>query len=242
MTAGDALSQALQSLVDGSPLSTIGFIFALSLVPMVLLSVTSFVKLSVVFGLLRNAIGAQQIPSSAITSLLSLVLTLHVMRPVAVEAAARIRPLLERNSGRTSISTLLPPILEAASAPLLEFLSAHSRAEERLFFLRPERSQGSITEQDKGCFADPAHRCLIPGEGFFTLIPAFVLSELRAAFSFGFVLFLPFLVIDLVVANFLVGVGMTMVSPVTISLPVKILVFVVSDAWFRICRSLVLSY
>jgi type III secretion protein R len=229
--------------MQGSPLPALLFVSALALVPFLLLSVTSFIKLSVVFGILRNALGAQQIPSAAVTSLLCLVLTLQIMNPVAHDVYERALPFFRQNISDKDavIEKTLVPLVQSASEPVLLFLLRNSRLEERLFFLHPSSSSQAVTVPTAACPAGQT-LCLLPGEGFFSLVPSFVLTELRSAFALGFLLFLPFVVIDIVVANLLVGVGMTMVSPMTLSLPLKILVFVGCDAWFLLCRSLVLGY
>lgn len=206
------------------PLFTLGVFLLLAVLPFLILSVTSFMKLSVVFGILRNAIGAQQVPSSAITSLLAFVLTLHVMAPVGGEMKSAWQEgqgLAVRDLGELQLSDLqrMGEKLKVATAPLLKFLEKHSRQKERAFFSQ-----------------------LAEGESFFTLLPAFIISELTEAFAIGFAIFLPFLILDLVVANILVGLGMVMVTPAVVSLPFKIILFVLVDGWFLLCRGLVLGY
>lgn len=214
------------------PLLTLGVFLLLAVLPFIILSVTSFIKLSVVFGILRNAIGAQQVPSSAITSLLAFVLTLHVMAPVGVEiksaweegtVSREKKPEIPavKDLGTLQVADLLPlgDKLKRVGAPLLRFLEKHSRQKERTFFSG-----------------------LAEGESFFTLLPAFIISELTEAFAIGFAVFLPFLILDLVVANILVGLGMVMVTPAVVSLPFKIILFVLVDGWFLLCRGLVLGY
>ena len=240
MNLTELLGAQAGAILDGSPLSALLLMLLLGLIPFALLSVTSFVKLSVVFGILRSALGAQQIPSAAVTSLLSLVLTLHIMSPVASEVAAKAEVALSGGGAKKNAigAAKIFAALSAGREPLQNFLARNSRFDERVFFIHPGESSALKIE----CADGQESACLLPGEGFMSLIPAFVLSELHAAFAAGFILFLPFLVIDLFVANLLVGVGMTMVSPITISLPLKILAFVCCDAWFALCRSLVLSY
>ena len=256
----------------GNPLLLTLLFSATALIPFLLLSVTSFVKISVVLNVLRSAVGAGQFPSAALVTVISLVLTLHIMAPVARESLhlssevwARQLPSTDRktvagNSGgeHTVSLPIIAAVVEAGSIPLRDFLQKHSRWEERTFFAlltfenkdRPaaEQQQLRLPEAARLCQpgapapAGSGPNCQVPGESFFTLMPAFVLSELRQAFAIGFLIYLPFLVVDLVVANILVGMGMMMVSPATISLPLKLMLFVAADGWFLLCRSLVLAY
>ena len=218
-----------------NPIFMVAVFIGLALVPFLALALTSFIKLSVVFGILRNALGAQQIPSGAVVSLLSLVLTLHIMAPLGEEIAGLLGESALFAEEKLEISDLGSAVSTAA-IPLEGFLRKHSNSRERLFFagLRTETPQEELNCDDE--------QCIPPGESFFTLVPSFVLSELSEAFAIGFTLFLPFLIVDLVIANLLVGLGMMMVSPVTISLPFKIILFVLCDGWFLLARGLVLGY
>ena len=246
--SGSVIDQSWFGAVAPTPLPLILIAVALSLVPVALICTTSFLKLSIVFGILRNALGAQQIPSSALISALCLVLTIHIMRPVISEM---VKSSSEPNSREiASETTTKPPREQPKEAnrftttelialgkrilpPIETFLRKHSRLKERIFF-----AQGQHSAPNDG----PSTQNEIVGENFLTLLPAFILSEMQGAFLIGLFVFLPFLVIDLVVATILVAMGMNMVSPMTISLPLKIAVFVASDAWFLLCRSLVLHY
>lgn len=231
---------------SSNPAVIVLLMLCLALVPFFILAFTSFVKLNVVFGILRNALGAQQVPSGAVTSLLSLVLTLQIMAPVIRESMANSSAVLDRLSqgtrapthsrqvstgGGARASDLLPMLgaVRAGAEPFSAFLAKHAGQRERAFFC--DMSRGSSS-------AEPIGR----QESIFTLLPAFLISELHEAFAIGFLVYLPFLVVDLVVANILVGLGMLMVSPVSVSLPFKILLFVGCDGWFLLCRSLMLGY
>lgn len=248
-------SSATLPIMDlAGPMPLLASLAILALVPLFLMAVTSFVKVSVVFGILRNAIGAQQIPSTAITSILALVLTMHIMAPVFNQVWQKAEPLLASDASgkKKSIGEIatLKRVFAAGSEPLLEFLARHSGEEERLFFLNSAQAANNNQPANSQVVSDPAVNCqnnssticLASGEGLMTLIPAFVISELREAFAIGFSLFLPFLIIDLVVANLLVGTGLTMLTPMTIALPLKIILFVLTNAWFLLCKSLVLGY
>ncbi len=220
-----------------NPVILTGFFVAMALLPFAMLALTSFIKLSVVFGLLRNAIGAQQVPSAAITTLLAFALTLHIMSPVAGDAVSAVKELVItediQNKDKINISTILLGI-EKAIVPFEDFLRLHSGTDERVFFASKTKVETEIICKEK--------ECAPKGENIFSLVPAFVVSELREAFAIGFVVFLPFLVVDLVVANLLVGMGMMMVSPISIALPFKIILFVLCDGWFLLSRGLVLGY
>ena len=223
------------SLGDSNPLS-LGFLLViLALFPLLVLSLTSFIKLSIVFSILRSAIGGGQFPSGAVTALLALVLTLHIMAPVASRCLGQLSQAKITNTDLLSLGRSLAP----CAFPLMEFLRNNTRAEERVFF-------AELTNQRIGSSsalsAPVSSTGGIYGESFFTLVPAFLLSELRSAFAIGFTLFLPFLVIDIVIANILSALGMMMVSPLSVSLPFKVLLFVVTDGWMLLCRALVLSY
>jgi len=251
-----------------NPLFYVFAMMAMSLLPFLLLSLTSFIKISVVLSILRNALGAGQLPSAAISSLLAFVLSMHIMTPLIQEIIIGVQSQPEALRKVTRDLRQVTTLYKAGSKPLLTFLRKHSRAEERNFFARLAEIQKTQSNMKKKQGAQQTNsrnpelllkelhlsrvctkpdaannlECEIPGETILTLIPAFVLSELREAFAIGFTIFLPFLVIDLVVANMLVGLGMMMVSPVSISLPFKILLFVACDGWFLLCRSLVLGY
>jgi type III secretion protein R len=221
-------------LTSSNPLMYIIVIFSLALVPFLLLSVTSFIKLSIVFGILKNAIGAGQVPSGAIIALISIVLTMHIMSPVAKEVKERINVTLaaDTEAGKSFDKITLADLsryAEVAAHPIKEFLKKNAKPRERLFFagMQSEGSHDNLLEEN---------------ENFFSLLPAFIISELHEGFAIGFSLFLPFLILDLVIANLLVGLGMMMVSPVVISLPFKIVLFVICDGWFLLSQGLVLGY
>ncbi len=227
----------LTSFTPGSALVTVVLI---ALAPFFAVMVTSFTKIVVVLTLLRNALGLQQVPPNVVLNGMALILTVYVMYPTLqdMNAAARGQVVEGRMEGDDLIQ---PSPLESeanifttadrAKEPLRKFLMKHSDPRERAFFLKtqqrisgPERA-GSISESD-----------------FIVVIPAFVVRELTIAFQIGFLIFLPFLIIDLVISNILMAMGMMMLSPVTISLPFKILLFVMVDGWVKLSHGLVLSY
>jgi type III secretion protein R len=207
---------------------------ALSLVPFVLMMVTSFVKISVVLSIVRSALGTQQIPPTQVITGLGIILTVYIMAPVgqAMYRASEVDILAKGPSLLSSES--VGNLLEAANKskePLRDFLNKKITAKDRALFynlakkMRAPEDRKDLTERD-----------------FMIIVPAFVVSELKEAFQIGFLLFVPFIVIDMVVANILLALGMQMLSPTTISMPFKLLLFVVVDGWYLIAKGLVIGY
>jgi flagellar biosynthetic protein FliP len=209
---------------NGKPSSSVVIILAvtaLSVAPAILLLTTSFTKIFVVLSLTRNALGLQSTPPTQVLAGLALFLTLFVMSPVLTQVNHDgVQPYLK---GQMSQSQAF----DAGVKPLRQFMVSHTRSEELALITK-------AAQQPR-----PKNAASVP---LSTLVPAFVLSELRSAFVIGFVIFVPFLVIDLVVAAVLMSMGMMMLPPVTISLPFKILLFVLVDGWGLIVQSLVASY
>lgn len=206
-----------------TPLGPMLWLAALAMLPFALMGMTSFVKISVVLSLLRSALGTPQVPSDPLLAGIALALTSFVMAPVATEVWERV------GASNADLSTA-GGVLTAASAaapPVRGFLERNSRPDEVALFVTLSAREGRAA-------ADPG--------SFAVLIPAFVTSELREAFVAGFFLFIPFLVVDLVVSNILMSMGMVMVSPTTVSLPFKILLFVLVDGWDLVTSSLVKSF
>jgi len=214
-------------LTQFTPSSALITIIVVGLAPFVGVMVTSFTKIIVVLSLLKNALGLQQVPPNVVLNGMALILTIYVMFPVGLQMAERVRAVQAPMNNTQAI-------LDAANAakePLRDFLVKHSSPVQRAFFLKtaqkklpPERA-AELTERD-----------------FVVAVPAFTVGELSAAFQIGFLIFLPFLVIDLVIANILTAMGMMMLSPTTISLPFKLLLFVLVDGWTKVAHGLVLSY
>jgi len=205
---------------------------AAALVPVVLVTLTSFLKIAVVLSILRSALGAPQVPPSSAVTGLALVLTLTVMAPVAEASwAAATTPTATR--GREG-APAREGALEAggrALGPLKVFLGRFARADDREAFLdlaRRLRPTGRAAEAGPDDLA--------------VLAPAFMVSELRRAFTIGFLVFLPFLVVDLVVANVLLALGLTQLSPTSVALPLKLLLLVAVDGWRLLARGLALAY
>ena len=209
------------------PFGLIILLLVVSLVPFMVVMITSFVKLIVVLLLMRNALGVQEVPPNLVLYGIALVFTLFITAPVLGEIRARLEtaPIdLQSVAGWQRAA-------EEATTPIREFLLRFADIEERGFFLQatrrvwPERAAEAVSDTD-----------------LMVIVPAFVISELTRAFEMGFLLWLPFIAIDLIMANILLSLGMIMVSPVMISLPFKLLLFVLVDGWSRLLHGLVLSY
>ena len=200
--------------------------------------VTSFVKLAVVFAILRQAIGTQQLPPTQIITGLSVVLTMYIMAPVGLEiyhnGVQRLTPRDVRSikAGKVDPKTVVL-IGEIAQAPVRGFLIKHAHDSDRRFFhrLATKVRTGRKTTQ-----------AIMTTDDFRVVTPAFVMSELKEAFQIGFILFLPMLIIDMTVANILMALGMQMLSPTTLSLPFKVLLFVMVDGWHLITKGLIIGY
>jgi flagellar biosynthetic protein FliP len=209
---------------SGKPSSSLVVILAitaLSVAPALLLLTTSFTKIFVVLGLTRNALGLQATPPNQVLAGLALFLTLFVMSPVLTKVNDQgVQPFLKGTLTQSQA-------FDAGVQPLKAFMVSHTRTEELALI-----TQAAGQPKPKNVAAVPLT----------TLVPAFVLSELRSAFVIGFLVFIPFLVIDLVVSAALMSLGMMMLPPVTVSLPFKLLLFVLVDGWGLIVQSLVASY
>jgi flagellar biosynthetic protein FliP len=193
----------------------------LSLAPSVLILATSFTRIVIVLSMLRTAIGTPAIPPNQVIIGLSLILTFFIMAPVYKQMDKEaIQPFINQQIDQKTALT-------QAQKPLREFMFKQTREKDIQLFL------------DLGNESQPATIDDIPTVSLF---PAFVISELRTAFTMGFVIYIPFLVIDLVVSSILLSMGMMMLPPSLVSLPFKVLLFVMVDGWYLIVRSLVLSF
>ncbi len=234
------LAWAQEGILDASsPLTMIAVLAALALLPFLLIMVTSFVKVAVVLSILRTAIGAQQVPPNQVITGLAIILTIYIMAPIGLDTYDALRPHIDDiEAQEVDISlTYLESIADEAVQPLHRFLMTHADPDDRamLHQLALEMHHHDQPDPDPD---DP----LFSDESFLVLVPAFVVTELRLAFIIGFILFVPFIVIDLVVANILLSLGMHMLSPTTISLPFKLLLFVLVDGWYLVVQGLILSY
>jgi type III secretion protein R len=199
----------------------------LALVPFVAVMATSFIKLAVVFSLLRNALGVQQIPPNMAIYGLCIILTIYIMAPVGFA----ITDYVQQNDVSLSEPESVESLLSEGLNPYRLFLKTHVRENEQTFFQQTARE-----------LWPKAYHNRIEADSLLILIPAFTVSELTRAFEIGFLIYLPFIIIDLIVSNILLAMGMMMVSPMTISLPFKLLLFVLLDGWTKLTHGLVNSY
>ena len=207
--------------LSGRVIQIVALMTVLALAPSILIVVTSFTRIIVVLSLLRSAIGIQTTPPNTVLISLALFLTFFIMQPV-LETSYRdgIQPLMEERIGEAEA-------FRKTSAPLHEFMLRHVRDKDLALFMDMAKL---------GPVAQPAETPLR------ALVPAFMISELRRAFEIGFLIFVPFLVIDMVVASVLMSMGMMMLPPVIIALPFKLIFFVLVDGWNLIAGSLVKSF
>jgi flagellar biosynthesis protein FliP len=195
---------------------------ALTLLPAALMMMTSFTRIVVVLAILRQAIGLQQTPSNQIMIGMALFLTLFIMTPTLDKVnEVALQPYLKEEM--TSIQAV-----EAASVPVKDFMLAQTREDDIALFVKLAGREGTIQSMEE-----------LP---FTILMPAFVTSELKTAFQIGFMIFIPFLIVDMVVASVLMAMGMMMLSPIIISLPFKIMLFVMVDGWSMIMGTLAASF
>jgi type III secretion protein R len=212
------------------PIALVVALALVSLLPFVFMSVTAFVKISTVLQIVRNAIGAQNVPSNTVVMALAAALTLLAMAPVGQKIADRAAPIFSGKNAPDTV-TLVREGMDAVREPMREFLRQNSSATERTRFFevarnaRPQAERASVKEDDIA-----------------VLVPAFVVTELTEAFALGFLIYLPFLVLDLVVSNVLLALGMQMLNPTQVSLPFKLLLFVAIDGWGLLAQALVAGY
>lgn len=194
---------------------------ALSVLPSLILTMTSFTRISVVFGFLRNALGTQQAPSNQILIGLSLFLTIFVMTPTFTSINNdAIKPYTEETISQQEA-------IDIGSGYLKEFMLKQTRQKDLKMFMDINGVSEKVENKDLPMTA---------------VIPAFIISELKTAFTIGFLLYLPFLIIDIVVGSILMSMGMMMIPPMMISLPFKLLLFVMVDGWNLIVKSLIMGF
>lgn len=221
-----------------SPALVIATVVGLALAPFVAVMVTSFTKIVVVISLLRNALGLQQTPPNVVINGLAIILSIYVMYPVILDTFDSINampPSAQAQQGGPGGNSLtvdrLVQMVTTGKEPLRKFLIKHSHEREREFFLESAKRM-----------LPPQQQTGLTAEDFIVVMPAFTVSELTAAFQIGFLLFLPFVVIDLIVSNILLALGMMMLSPTMVSLPFKLLLFVLLSGWAKLIHGLVMTY
>ena len=227
--SGDALAQSvtldLGKAGDGSAtakvIQLVVLMTILSLAPSILIMTTSFMRIVIVLSFLRSALGLQQTPPNQVLTSLALFLTLFIMAPAFEQSYNEgIKPLMEDTITQDQA-------LERTSAPFHKFMIEHTRAKDLELFVSMSPDLKIETPEDTP---------------FRVLVPAFMISELKRAFEIGFLIFVPFVVIDMLVASVLMAMGMMMLPPVMISLPFKLIFFVLVDGWYMVCGSLIKSF
>jgi flagellar biosynthetic protein FliP len=215
------MGDSVDGTVTGRIVQMVGLLTVLSLAPAILIMMTSFTRIVVVLSFLRTAIGIQQTPPNMVMISLALFMTFFIMTPTLNKAYNEgIVPLINEEISEQEAFT-------KAIDPFKEFMLQHTREDDLILFTDMSESGPFETAKD------------IPIQ---IIVPAFIISELKRAFEIGFMLFLPFLIIDMVTAAILMSMGMMMLPPVTISLPFKIIFFVIADGWYLIAGSLIRSY
>nr|WP_235782025.1 flagellar type III secretion system pore protein FliP [Paenibacillus senegalensis] len=204
-----------------STVSIVLLITLLSLAPSFLVMMTSFARIVIVLGFVRTSLSTHQMPPNPVLIGLALFLSFFVMAPTFSEInSTALQPFLNGEIEQSEA-------LSNAAIPLKEFMGKHTREKDLKLFLDYSNAEPPATIQDVPLTA---------------LVPAFAISELKSAFQMGFMIFIPFLVIDMVVASTLMSMGMMMLPPVMISLPFKILLFILVDGWYMVVKSLLISF
>jgi type III secretion protein R len=208
------------------PLALLVVGLLLAALPVAFMALTAFVKIATVLQIVKSALGVQGVPSSTVVLALSAALTLIAMAPVGERMLVRLEPLA--HGGKDAIGRLADAVV-AVREPLRDFLEQHASAREKQRFLglarRHRPTDASLAESD-----------------LIVVVPAFLVSELYQAFALGFAIYLPFLVLDLVVGNVLLALGMQSINPTQVSLPFKLLLFVATDGWGLLAQSLLSAY
>jgi flagellar biosynthetic protein FliP len=217
---GDQMVKGSKALA--LPLQILLLMTTLTLAPYILVMTTAFIRITIVLSFLRSAMGTQQVPPTQVLMGMALFMTLYVMMPVgsAMNKTA-LQPLIKGTITQNEA-------LSKASLPLRDFMLRQTRSKDLKLFVTMAKIQGKVKSKKD-----------VP---FYVLLPAFVISEVKTAFEIGFIIYLPFLVIDMVVASVLMSMGMFMLSPMSISLPFKLLLFVMIDGWDLIVLGLIKSF
>lgn len=232
------------------PFMLIVLLVGLSLLPFVAMVATSYLKIVVVMSLIRNALGIQSIPPNMVINALAMILTFYIMAPIMGESWGIVSAEMEKTR-QAHVAHVTPgdpgapgaaggdgrwfetDIIAKAAEPFRQFLSVQTSDRERAFFVKTAERLWA-KNPDEPAAVDP--------ESFFILIPSFCVSELSKAFQIGFLVYLPFIAIDIIISNILLAMGMMMVSPVTISLPFKLLLFVMVNGWTLLIQGLIRGY
>ena len=237
----DALSDAQQgsderAALSGRIVQLLALFTVLSVAPGLLVVMTSFTRFVIVFSILRSALGLNQTPPNMVLSAMALFMTFFVMQPVLLDSwEGGVEPLLENTLTEEQA-------MERIGAPFKAFMFANTRPKDlALFEDLARRSAGEVLDE-AALEAEPDPAATADEASWRSLVPAFMISELRRAFTIGFLIYLPFVALDLIVASILMSAGMMMLPPVLISLPFKVIFFVLIDGWYMLAGSLMESY
>jgi type III secretion protein R len=228
-------STSAQESANPSMVTKLAVIAGLSLLPYAIMLLTSFTKIVVVLSLLRQALGVQQTPPNQVLNGIALLITLYVMFPTALKMYSAAESVMVNNPPAnvfsSEASVFVINVIDKAKEPLREFLQRN---------VSPAHMQ-SFYKLGYRIFPDPYKASLKPND-FIVLIPSFITSQLKGAFEIGVLIYLPFFVIDLVVSNILLAMGMMMLSPLTIALPIKLLLIVMLDGWTVLVQGLAITF
>lgn len=213
------------------PFSLIALFVGMSLLPFVAMVATSYLKIVVVISLIRNALGVQSIPPNMVVNALALILSFYIMAPIVEEGFDIYREEAAVNQETKALYETQMAL--KAAEPMRQWLIQQTEDRSRAFFVATAEQLWAKEDEEKA-EVDP--------NSFFILIPSFAVSELTKAFQIGFLVYLPFIAIDIIISNILLAMGMMMVSPVTISLPFKLLLFVMVDGWTLLIQGLIRGY
>jgi type III secretion protein R len=229
------LFAAESDVIQPNLVTRMALLAGISLLPFAIMLLTSFVKIVVVLSLLRNAIGVQQTPPNQVLNGIALMLTVYVMFPTGVAMYNASEDVIKAASPKEMFSdesaSYVIKIMDKSKEPLRQFL-------QRNCIVKNMKSFYQIAYR---IFPEP-YRSSLKVNDFIVLIPSFITSQLKAAFEIGVLIYLPFFVIDIVVSNILLAMGMMMLSPLTIALPIKLLLLVMIDGWTVLVQGLVLTF
>jgi type III secretion protein R len=210
------------------PITLFLVLLTLGLLPFAAMVVTSYTKVVVVLGLLRNALGVQQVPPNMVLNGIAIIVSVYIVAPIFMDSFdALSRP----NAGQGAGTKQVASAMEAAREPVRRFLDKHAHAREKAFFLKSVSAVWT-----------PERAKQVKADDLLILAPAFTLSELTEAFKIGFLIYLAFIVVDLVTANVLLALGLSQVTPTQVAIPFKLLLFVVMDGWSMLLHGLVMTY
>jgi type III secretion protein R len=231
-TASAAPAGAEAGVIDffRQPAALVLVVGLATLLPFAFMALTAFVKISTVLQIVKGAIGVQSVPSNSIIVALAAALTLLAMGPVGSRIVDRAAPLFASNASQDTVK-VVGGLLRAVGDPMRDFLRSNASTREKHRFFELAKTSRPAIEREQ-----------VNEDDWVVIIPAFVVTQLIEAFALGFLIYLPFLVIDLVISNVLLALGMQMVSPSQVSLPFKLLLFVAIDGWGLISQALVTGY